>query len=127
MTRNSISDETKARIRQLQLQSARDRVIRKLQNNPNNDHRKRKLEDEVRMALRPDVDELLNRPRDDGGYEAPARPRRGVYENLKDIVRVMGILFVGDRATKDEMSDALRQILHRGIGGRGKIAGRSAK
>ena len=58
LTRSSISDETRRTIRQLEVQSARDRVLRKLKDH---DHWERKdnLQEEVRRTLRTDVDKLL--------------------------------------------------------------------
>lgn len=127
LTRDSISEKTKHRIRELKRQPVRDRAVRN-GDYLNNGYRKRELQDEVRRALRPDVDKLLrHRPGDDRGYEARARPTRGFRKSLKDMMLLIQIGVLGDRAPKHETLDALRPILHTENGGRGQSAGRSAK
>jgi len=122
LTRNSISDETKHRIRELEQQSVRDRAARNA-DYPNNGYRNRELEHKVRRALRAEVDKVKH----DRGYEARARPTRGVRESLKGMMFLIRMGLLGERAPKGETSDALRPILRRENGGRGQIAGRSAK
>ena len=100
----------------------RDRAARNA-DYPNNAYRNRELEHKVRRALRDEVDKVKH----DRGYEARRRPTRGVRESLKGMMFLIRMGLLGERAPKDETLDALRPMLRRENGGRGQIAGRSAK